>query len=223
MDARRETGRDVAGETIGTRFAAETAHIRPLPPPFVAEATTIGTVSPRALVRLEGAVYSVPTRWAGLDLVTHIGATRVTIVGTDGTRIVHPRKRFGQRSIDYRHYLPELARKPQAVRQVLPELLRDLGAPFPAIWAHFHAAHTPRDAARLFAKVLGQLDLHGFDVVVPAVEAALDRGTPVLLALTPGPSAPARLALDVVPPALRDLEVPSGCAADYDGWLAEAV
>jgi hypothetical protein len=26
-----------------------------------------------------------------------------------------------------------------------------------------------------------------------------------------------------VPAALRDLEVPSGCAADYDGWLAEAV
>jgi hypothetical protein len=25
-----------------------------------------------------------------------------------------------------------------------------------------------------------------------------------------------------VPPALRDLEVPSGCAADYDGWLTEA-
>ena len=56
-----------------------------------------------------------------------IGATTVTIVGRDGTRILHPRKRFGQRSIDYRHYLSELARKPQAVRQVLPDLLRDLG------------------------------------------------------------------------------------------------
>jgi transposase len=223
MDARLETGRDVAGQTIATRFAEETPHFRVLPPPFVAEATTIGTVSPRALMRLEGAVYSVPCRWAGLDLIARIGATTVTIVGREGTHVVHPRKRFGQRSIDYRHYLPELARKPQAVRQVLPELLRDLGAPFPAVWAHFHAAHTPRDAARLFAKVLGQLDLHGFDVVMPAVEAALDRGTPVVLALTPGPSAPARLALDVVPPALRDLEVPSGSAADYDSWLTEAV
>ena len=47
---------------------------------------------------------------------------------------MHPRKRFGQRSIDYRHYLAELARKPQAVRQGLPDLLRDLGEPFPAIW-----------------------------------------------------------------------------------------
>jgi transposase len=223
MDARLETGRDVAGETIGTRFAKEIPHFRPLPAAFVAEATTVGTVSPRALVRLEGAVYSVPCRWAGLDLIARIGATLVTIVGRDGTRIVHPRKRFGQRSIDYRHYLPELARKPQAVRQVLPELLRDLGAPFPAVWDHFHAAHPPREAARLFAKVLGQLDTHGFDRVVPAVEAALGAGTPVLLALTPGPAAPARLAPDVVPATLRDLDVPSGCAADYDGWLAEAV
>jgi transposase len=223
LDARLDLGRDVAGETIGTRFAAETAHFRPLPSPFVAEATTIGTVSPRALVRLDGAVYSVPTPWAGLDLVARIGATTVTIVGRDGTRIVHPRKRFGQRSIDYRHYLAELARKPQAVRQVLPDLLRDLGAPFPAVWDHFHAAHPPREAARLFAKVLGHLDTHGVDVVVPAVERALRTGTPVLLALTPSVSAAARLEAEVVPAVLRDLDVASGCAADYDRWLAEAV
>jgi hypothetical protein len=191
--------------------------------PFVAEATTVGTVSPRALVRLEGAFYSVPCRWAGLDLIARVGATTVTIVGRDGTRIVHPRKRFGQRSIDYRHYLPELARKPQAVRQVLPELLRDLGAPFPAVWEQFHAAHPTREAARLFAKVLGQLDTHGFDVVVPALERALQASTPVLLALTPGTATPPPLEADVVPAALRDVEVPSGRAADYDGWLAEAV
>lgn len=222
MDARLETGRDVAGQTIGTRFAEETAYFRPVPAPFVAETTTIGTVSPRALMRLEGAVYSVPCRWVGLDLIARIGATSVTIVGREGTRIVHPRKRFGQRSIDYRHYLPELARKPQAVRQVLPELLRDLGAPFPAVWDHFHAAHPPREAARLFAKVLGQLDTHGVDRVVPALETALRTGTPVLLALTPGrPAVP--LDPEVVPAALREVEVLSGCAADYDGWLAEAV
>jgi transposase len=223
MDARLALGRDVAGETIGARFAAETAHFRPRPEPFVAEATTVGTVSPRALVRLEGAVYSVPTRWAGLDLTVRIGATRVTIVGRDGTCVAHPRKRFGQRSIDYRHYLPELARKPQAVRQVLPELLRDLGAPFPAVWAHFQAAHSPREAARLFAKVLGQLETRGFEAVVPALQHALHTGTPVVLALTPASETPPRLTLERLPPGLRELDVPSGCAADYDRWLAEAV
>jgi len=102
-------------------------------------------------------------------------------------------------------------------------VLRDLGAPFLAVWDQFHAAQPPREAARLFAKVLGQLDTLGFDIVVLAVEVALRCGTLVLLALTPGPAAAARLAPDAVPVALRDLDVSSGCAADYDGWLAEAV
>ena len=161
------------------------------------------------------------TRWAGLDLVVRVGPSTVTIVGRDGTRVHHPRKRFGERSIDYRHYLAELARKPQAVRQVLPDLLRDLGAPFPAIWDQLHAAHGPRDAARLFAKVLGQLDTHGASLVVPALTAALVAGTPLLLALTPASAARDGLAPDAVPAHLRDIEVPSGCAADYDGWLVE--
>lgn len=220
MDARVDTTRDACGQTIGVRFAEEQRAFRAVATAFAPEATTLATVTPRALVRLEGAFYSVPTRWAGLDLIVRTGATSVTIIGREGTPIRHPRLRFGQRSIDYRHYLPELARKPQAVRQVLPDLLRDLGAPFPAIWDQLHAAHGPRDAARLFAKVLGQLDTYGADLVVPALRAALVAGTPLLLALTPA-SATRCFALDAVPAHLRDLDIPSGCAADYDGWLVE--
>jgi transposase len=220
MDARLATTRDAAGQTIGARFTEEQRLFRLAPIPFVPEATTLATVTPRALVRLGGAVYSVWTRWAGLDLVVRIGASIVTIVGRDGTHVQHPRKRFGERSIDYRHYLTELARKPQAVRQVLPDLLRDLGAPFPAIWDHLHVAHGPREAARLFAKVLGQLEMQGAAVVVPALTAALATGTPLLLALTARASVD-RLAPDAVPAPLRAIDVGSGCAADYDGWLVE--
>jgi transposase len=218
MDARLGTGRDGAGETIGTRFAVEAPTFGALPAAFIAEATTFVTVSPRALVRLEGAWYSVPCRWAGLDLVARVGATLITIVGRDDTLIRHPRRRFGQRSIDYRHYLPELSKKPQAVRQVLPELLRDLGPPFPAVWADFQSAHPEREAARLFAKVLGQIEAHGLAHVAATVAGALTTGTPILLALAPAVAA-ARAVVDV-PTALRDIDVPSGCAADYDGWLA---
>jgi len=221
MDARLDTRRDAAGQTIGARFTEERRLFRLAPIPFAPEATTFATVTPRALVRLEGAVYSVWTRWAGLDLVVRVGPSTVTIVGRDGTHVQHPRKRFGERSIDYRHYLTELARKPQAVRQVLPDLLRDLGAPFPAIWDQLHGAHGPRDAARLFAKVLGQLDTQGAAVVVPALTAALATGTPLLLALTPTRLSIDRLEPDAVPAPLRAIDVGSGCAADYDAWLIE--
>jgi hypothetical protein len=160
----------------------------------------------------------VPSRWAGLDLLVRIGATAITIVGRDGTLIRHPRKRFGERAVDYRHYLPELARKPQAVRQVLPDLLRDLGAPFPAVWDRLHAAHGPREAARLFAKILGELDTRG-TTVVGALEHALATGTPLVVAAAVRTPPASRID---VPTALRDLDVPSGCAADYDAWLGGA-
>jgi transposase len=204
--------------TIGERFADEQRALRSAPDPFEADATTLTTVSPRAVVRVGGASYSVPSRWARLDLVVRVGPTTVTVVGGDGTRIRHPRKRFGERSIDYRHYLPELARKPQAVRQVLPDLLHDLGAPFPAVWERLHLAHGPREAARLFAKILGELDVRGGVDVVPALTAALATGTPLTLAHIVV-AAPPRID---VPPPLRDLEVASGCAADYDRWLTGA-
>jgi transposase len=201
--------------TIATRFAEEQRVWRRVPEPFVAEATTVAAVTPRALVRVDGAYYSVPCRWAGLDLVVRIGASTVTVVGRDGTAIVHPRKRVGQRSIDYRHYLPELARKPQAVRQVLPELLRDLGEPFPAVWAQLHAAHGAREGARLLAKILGELEVRGAADVVPQLRAALATGAPLLLGRRPAPIAPAV----EIPTPLREHEIASGCAADYDGWL----
>jgi len=213
LDARLSTT-----PAIATRFSEEQRASRPVLEPFVAEATTLATVSPRALVRLDGAYYSVPCRWAGRDLVVHVGPSTVTIVGHDGTRIGHPRKRFGERAIDYRHYLPELARKPQAVRQVLPDLLRDLGDPFPAVWAHLHEAHGPREAARLLAKILGELETRGAREVVPALETALATGAPLTMARIVT-AAPARVDL---PAALRDLDIAGGCAADYDGWLTGA-
>lgn len=221
MDGRLDIGRDVEGETIGTRFAKEVAAFRPLPAAFIAETTTFVSVTPRALVRLAGASYSVPCRWAGLDLIARIGATTVTIVGRDGTPVMHPRKRFGERSIDYRHYLPELAKEAQAVRQVLPNLLRDLGEPFPAVWAALCAAHAEREAARLFAQVLGQIETRGLAHVVGTVTTALSTGTPILLALRATPIDARRVAVDV-PAALGVIEVPAGCAADYDRWLTEA-
>jgi hypothetical protein len=74
-------------------------------------------ISSRAMVRIEGAWYSVPSRWARLAATAYLGVddVRVTCMGES---VTHPRARFGTRQVRYRHYLPELARKPHAVRQV---------------------------------------------------------------------------------------------------------
>src|SRR5215210_4467085 len=61
MDARLDTTRDAAGQTIGARFSEEQRLFRPLSTPFTPEATTLATVTPRALVRVGGAAYSVWT------------------------------------------------------------------------------------------------------------------------------------------------------------------
>ncbi len=63
VDARLDTPREPKGQTIGALFAEEQGQCRPAPTPFAPEATTLATVTPRALVRLAGAVYSVWTRW----------------------------------------------------------------------------------------------------------------------------------------------------------------
>ena len=50
LDARLRAGRPGAGQTIGNRWGQEAAHLRPVPPPFLAPATTVCGVSPRALM-----------------------------------------------------------------------------------------------------------------------------------------------------------------------------
>jgi transposase len=210
LDARAAT------PTIATPFAEEARVWRPAADPFQAADTTVVSVARRAIVRLGGVWYSVPSRWAGLDLIARISPTTITIVGPDGTAIRHPRKRFGERSIDYRHYLPVLARKPQAVRQVLPDLLRDLGSPFPLVWDRLLDAYGPREAARRFAKVLGALDTRGVTTIVPLLLQALATDAPLSLEALTTVATPTM----AVPMPLRDIEVGSGCAADYDAWLA---
>ena len=66
----------------------------------------------------------------GLVVTGYIGVDELTL-RCRGEDVVHPGQRFGGRRVDYRHYLTELARKPQAVRQVAPERV----APFGRLWS----------------------------------------------------------------------------------------
>ena len=129
------------------------------------------------------------------------------------------RQRFGGRSIRYRHYLLELSKKPQAVRQVAPELLSELDEPFGRLWALLVESHGPREAARVLARVLGAVVDHGEAPVRRALETALDADRVDLLALiTPGAGAvPSSVP---VPEALAGYQVEVASAADYDLLLA---
>lgn len=211
------------GKTVKARFAEELASMLPLPGrPFRAASAALASVSRRALVKAAGASYSVWCEWAGLDVTTYLGVDEIELVGPDRRRVLHPRQRPGGRSVDYRHYLPELARKPQAVRQVATELVRDLGSPFRELWKELVDEDGPRYACRIFAKVLEAVVDLGRGVVAQRLQAAKVEGVPVLLALRP--AAPARnLSTVDVPIALQNIEVHASGVKQYDALLGGAL
>ena len=185
--------------------------------PFRSRAPHPVGVTTRSLVKIDGAYYSVPSAWAGLDVIGYVGADDVDVVGPSGL-VTHPRMRFGERSIDYRHYIRELAHKPQAVRQVAAELIRDLGEPFGDAWRSLLDAHGPKGASRIFAKVLAVIETRGIRAVADTVRTALVDNEPLLLALMRPP--PDVMPMDdQAPIGLRSIDVVTACAADYDTML----
>jgi hypothetical protein len=215
--------RDGTDQTVGALWAEEQPRLLALPArAFDAAAPRLVSVSRRSLVRVEGAVYSAPSRWAGLDVTAYVGVDDVTLAGPSGERVRHARQRFGHRAVDYRHYLPELARKPAAVRQVADELVPTLGEPYTDVWQRLVEVHGPKQAARVFAHVLGAVADQGHDVVAGRLRGALADGTPVLLAIKPAVEAPPAT-LDELPVALRGIEVVGSTAAAYDALLGGAL
>ena len=202
------------------RFVEEKAVLRPLPQaPFEARRVVPVRIRQSATVHVEGAWYSVSSRWAGLSATAYIGVEDVRIVCREG-EVTHPRQRFGGRSVRYRHYLSELARKPQAVRQVAPELVAELGEPYGQLWALLLETHSELDAARTLARVLGAVCEQGEEAVQVALTKALTTQRVDLLALTP--ASLARPEHNAVPSSLAGYEVPAGRAADYDHLLLAA-
>ncbi len=169
-----------------------------------------------ARVRLAGSRYSVPSAWARCEVEARIGVDEVEL-RCRGQVVTAPRQRRGQDHTDYRHYLPELRRKPQAVRQVMPALLAWLGAPFDRLWRELVDLHGPQDASRVFARVLGAMHEHGEAPVRASVDAALAQERLDLLMLLPRPQA--RSPPVAVPAALAHHEVEQPSASQYDVLL----
>jgi transposase len=223
LDARCAEQRDGDGRSIAERFAEELPRMLPLPErAYRAAAPHLVGVSQRSLVKVEGACYSVFCEWAGLDVTAYVGVDEVEVVGPDGRHVRHERQRFGGRAVDYRHYVRELARKPQAVRQVASELVDDLGEPFATVWRQLVDEHGPKQGARIFANVLQAIVDLGHDVVVARLEEALRDGVPLLLALRPPAPATPPVPAECLPLGLQAIEVLAASASDYDALLGGA-
>ncbi|RMF18657.1 MAG: IS21 family transposase [Deltaproteobacteria bacterium] len=217
IDRRAQTKRDHDGRTVADRFAEEQPRMLPLMGPRFEPARTVPcTVSRSALVKVAGAVYSVPSAWKSLDATAYLGANAVRIV-CRGEQVCYERQRFGGKVVRYRHYLDELSRKPQALRQVAPELLAELGEPYGRFWRLLVDVYGPREAARVFARVIGAVVEHGQDPVTDALEAALASDRTDLLELAV--ALKTRPVTVNVPAALAGHQIEAACAADYDELL----
>lgn len=209
------------GQEPAALWEQERQGLLPLPErPFEVRRLVTTSASRMALVQVEGGVYSVPSTWARLDVDTYVGVTDIRLVCRGEEQVV-ARERPGGKQVQYRHYLPELARKPQAVRQVAPELLAELGEPFGQLWALLEGRYGPREAARLLARILGAMVDHGEAVVAAALEAVLQMPQQDLSVAMPLTS---YLPQEVpVPQALRGYLVEAARAADYDALLLGGV
>lgn len=211
--------RNIEGKTIAERFIEEKPRMLPRPTrPFRAAAVVFPRASRRALVKIETAYYSVWSDWTRLELTAYIGPRHIEIVGPNEPAVVHPRIRHG-RSIDYRHYIRELAKKPQALRQVASELISQLGAPYDRAWRLLVDAHGPKQAARIFAQVLTAVQTRGDADVRLLLDEALQHGAPIALALAKPQPATTPLQDGALPQPLRGVEVACASAADFDALL----
>ena len=137
-----------------------------------------------------------------------------------GQAILYPKERKGKRTIRYRHYLSELARKPQALRQVAPELIGELGEPYGKLWEMLTERYGEKEASRVLSRILGAAVEHGEELVTEALQAALSRGRFDLLALAKHlEDGRGRSRSVAVPEALSGYRVESANASDYDRLL----
>lgn len=217
IEARAPYHCNAQGQSVAERAAFERPLLRALPEiDFQAPATRLVTISSKATFQLDKVTYSVPSRWARLKATVYLGPTEMT-VACHGESVVRARKQRGESGIEYLDYLPELRRKPQAVRQVAPLLIGELGEPFDRLWKLLEQTHGGRNAGRCFAAILGAVEDHGLAPVRDALVAALAANRTDLIALARNLST---LPPDVqVPHQIAHFTVECARATDFDRLL----
>ena len=205
--------RDAEGRTVLDRFAEEAAFLRPVPErPFEARRVALVSISRSSLARIDGTNYSLPSHWSRLEATAFVGVEDIRFVcfGEETTRA----RARTHRSVRYRDYMRELATKPQALRQVAPELLAEMDEPYRHLHGVLVARHGELDAARVLAKILGCAESQGEQAIGQALEAALAKGRE-----HPAAARSASSCEVTVPARLAAIHVASARASDYDVLL----
>jgi len=203
-----------------TLEALQTA-LAPLPDrPFKPESIKFASANASSRIRLDGATYSVPETWARTQVEVHVGARDITCIhGTE--RLIQPRLRSGESSVQYLHYLHALSCKPQALRQVAPSLVAELGKPFDTLWCLLLDRYDGKDAARRFKDVLKAVQASGLEQVRLRLALCIDEPDPLQILLgTTDAGVPVK-SWFVPQPLQIDVPVPS--LATYDALLGGAV
>lgn len=204
------------GQSSADRWHEESSRLRPLPEtPFEARRLELVSISRQAMIHIDGARYSVPSRWKSLEATVWVGVEDLRVICL-GEEITVSRAEHGGRHVQYRHYLCELAKKPQAVRQVAPELVAELGEPYGRLWQLLSTRYGAHDGARVLARIVGAISDHGPEPVAQALLGALDGERFDLLALRRPEPPPTAIE---VPESLQHFEIPSARAADFDALL----
>lgn len=213
LDAAMPSRKDREGRSVAERFEVEKAKLRALPPrPFEARIVEPVVLSRQALARVDGADYSLPERWQGLMAMAHIGVADIRFECRGETEVVAKVAR-GKRLVQYRHYRRELGRKPQAVRQVAPALVAQLGEPYGKLWDRLVGRYREAEAARVLSRLIGITETEGEEALKEALEA--------LLKGIGGVAEPAAKLVEV-PASLRSFTVEGSSLAAFDELLREA-
>jgi hypothetical protein len=212
LDAAMGSRKDREGHTVAERFALEKSKLRVLPPrPFEARIAEPVVLNRQALAHVEGADYSLPEGWHGLMAMAHIGVADIRFECRGQTEVV-PKVARGGRLVQYRHYRGELSRKPQAVRQVAPALVAQLGQPYGRLWELLVARHGEREAARVLSRLIGIMENSGEQALKQALEEILKVSS---TSSTEGKTGE-------VPASLQQFTVESGSLKAFDALLEEA-
>lgn len=210
--------KDAKGKAVAEKIAEEREALRLLPnDAFDPSRLCPVNINRKAMITLEGSCYTLPSRWAGLEALAYVGVEQIRVVCREET-VILPRQKTGEDCIQYQHYLREFAKKPQAVRQVAPELMRELGEPFQQLWQWLEKSHSGKQAGQVMAKVIQAIVDHSLEPVRQSLHACMKAERVDLLPLLL-PKPEPELLTNPVPEALQGIAIEQASASDYNHLL----